>query len=83
MSTITYNHDGSNHVSSIQVNDLGVPPVSLTVGELANYLEEQKYHTSSTFLESAERMFERGKKEQDIDPMIFKALEWKRLNNHT
>lgn len=83
MPTITYNHNGSNHVSSIRVDDLGIPSVSLTVEELANYLEEQRYDTQSAEQMLARGFVTAGKAEQDVDPMIFKALEWKRLNNHT
>jgi hypothetical protein len=82
MGTFCYNRD-ENNIYSITVTEFDEPTVLLTVEDLASFLQEQKYVSSAGCLKSAENMFTRsfltaGKAEEDVDPMLKKAIMWKR-----
>jgi hypothetical protein len=77
MATFSYNSD-DNYVHSMSLNDGGKSSVKLTVGEFAAYLENQNFVCQSSFLESAEIMFVQGQKGQVLDPLVMKALDWKK-----
>jgi len=77
MATFSYDHD-ENRVYAISQNDEGRSSVRLTVDELAAFLETQNFTCSSSLVESAEIMLAQGQKGQIIDPLVLKALDWKK-----
>lgn len=77
MATFSYDSDDS-YVHSISLNDVSVSSVKLTVGELAEFLENQNFVSVNSFLRSAEIMLMQGQKGQVLHPMVIKALDWKK-----
>lgn len=77
MATFSYDSE-DNYVHSISQNDGGMSSVRLTVGDLAAFLETQGFVCPNTYLESAELMLMHQQKGQIINPMVTKALDWKK-----